>query len=157
MDITKKLIKFNYSSRVGIKIKYIVIHDTGNPRKGSGANNHYIYFNGGNRNASAHYFVDDIEIIQTVEDANSAWHCGDGKGIYGITNRNSIGIEICINEDSNFEIAKDKTIELIRHLMDKHSIQKENVVRHYDVSRKVCPKSMSDNGWREWTQFYDLI
>jgi len=157
VNITKKLIDYNFSSRVGTKIKYIVIHDTGNSKKGSGANNHYLYFNGGNRNASAHYFVDDKEIIQTVEDTNASWHCGDGKGIYGITNRNSIGIEICINEDSNFSLAQNNTIYLIRSLMEKHGIKRENVVRHFDASRKICPKSMSGIGWREWTLFYDLI
>lgn len=157
MDITKKLIKYNFSSRVKTKIKYIVIHDTGNSKKGAGANNHFIYFNGGNRNASAHYFVDDKEIIQTVEDMNASWHCGDGKGTYGITNRNSIGIEICINEDGNFSLAQKNTIYLIRSLMEKHGIKKENVVRHFDASRKVCPKSMSGIGWRKWTLFYDLI
>ena len=29
MEINKKLIKYNYSSRKDTKIKYIVIHDTG--------------------------------------------------------------------------------------------------------------------------------
>lgn len=157
MDITKRLIKYNYSSRLGTKIKYIVIHDTGNPKKGAGAINHYLYFNGGDRNASAHYFVDDKEIIQTVEDTSAAWHCGDGKGNYGIANRNSIGVEICINEDSRFDIAKENTIYLVRSLMEKHGIKKVNVVRHFDASRKICPKSMSEVGWREWTKFYDLI
>lgn len=154
MQITKRLIKFNYSNRAKTKIKYIVIHDTGNPRKGAGANNHYIYFNGGNRNASAHYFVDDKEVVQLVEDFYASWHCGDGKGMYGITNSNSIGIEICINEDSNWEIALEKTIELIRYLMDKHNIPKDNVVRHFDTSMKFCPKSMIDFGWRKWTKFW---
>lgn len=157
MDIKKKLIKYNFSSRNGNKIKYIVIHDTGNTNKGAGANNHYIYFNGGNRNASSHYFVDDKEVIQTVEDTYSSWHCGDGKGLYGITNSNSIGVEICINKDGDFKIAQDRTIDLIRYLMDKHGISKENVMRHFDASRKICPRSMSDIGWRKWTLFYDRI
>lgn len=157
MEINKKLIKYNFSSRNGTKIKYIVIHDTGNTNKGSGAHNHYLYFNGANRNASSHYFVDDKEIIQTVEDTNCAWHCGDGRGIYGITNSNSIGVEICINEDGDFLDAQGKAIELIRLLMEKHGIQKENVVRHFDASRKICPRSMSEVGWRKWTFFYDRI
>lgn len=157
MEINKRLIKFNYSSRHGAKIKYIVIHDTGNTRRGSGAENHYNYFNGGNRNASAHYFIDQKEIIQTVEDENASWHCGDGKGVFGITNMNSIGIEICINEDGSFEISQAKAIELIRALMIKHDIPKANIVRHFDASRKICPKKMSDAGWREWTLFYDKI
>lgn len=154
MDITKKLIKYNYSSRNGSTIEYIVVHDTGNKRIGAGANNHYLYFNGANRNASAHYFIDSKEIIQTVEDSFASWHCGDGRGKYGITNRNSIGVEICINEDGDFNIAKDNCILLIRLLMKKYNIPKDNVVRHFDASRKHCPRSMSEVGWKEWTKFY---
>lgn len=157
MIINKKLIKYNFGSRNGTKIKYIVVHDTGNPRKGAGAYNHFLYFNGSNRNASAHYFIDDREIIQTVEDSNVSWHCGDGKGLYGITNSNSIGIEICINEDGNFEKAQGNAIVLIRTLMEMYEIPKVNVVRHFDASRKICPKSMSDAGWRKWSEFWCKI
>lgn len=157
MDINRKLINYNFSSRYGTEIKYIVVHDTGNRRRGAGAYNHYLYFNAGNRNASAHYFVDDKEIIQTVEDSNASWHCGDGKGRYGITNSNSIGIEICINEDSDFEKAIENAIVLIRNLMEKHSISKENIVRHFDASRKICPKSLSEIGWRKWSEFWCKI
>lgn len=159
MLINKKLIIYNYSSRKGEKIKYIVIHDTGNKDKGAGANNHYRYryFNGGNRNASAHYFVDDKEIIQTVEDSDTSWHCGDGKGKYGITNRNSIGIEICINVDGNYEKALENTIKLTKYLMKKYNIKVENVVRHFDASRKICPMSMSTNNWDKWWNFKDRL
>ena len=153
LPIKKKLIKYNYSSRNNKRIEYIVIHDTGNTSKGAGADNHYRYFNGGNRNASAHYFVDDKEIIQTVEDTNASWHCGDGKGKYGITNQNSIGIEICVNSDGNYEKAVAKTVELVNHLMKKHNIPIDRVVRHYDASRKICPRSMSANNWDKWNEF----
>lgn len=157
MDINRKLINYNFSSRYGTEIKYIVVHDTGNRRRGAGAYNHYLYFNAGNRNASAHYFVDDKEIIQTVEDFNASWHCGDGKGQYGITNSNSIGIEICINEDSDFDKALGSAIVLIRNLMEKHNILKKDVVRHFDASRKICPKTLSDEGWRKWSEFWCKI
>jgi N-acetylmuramoyl-L-alanine amidase len=153
LPIKKKLIKYNYSSRNNKRIEYIVIHDTGNTSKGAGADNHYRYFNGGNRNASAHYFVDDKEIIQTVEDANASWHCGDGKGKYGITNSNSIGVEICINSDGDYEKAVANAIELVKHLMDKHNIPIEKIVRHYDASRKICPRTMSCNNWERWEAF----
>lgn len=157
MEINKKLIKYNFSSRYETKIKYIVIHDTGNTNKGAGAYNHYLYFNRSNRNASSHYFIDDREIIQTVEDINCAWHCGDGRGTYGITNLNSIGIELCINQDGDFLVTQEKALELIRQLMKKHELPKENVVRHFDASRKICPRSMSEVGWKKWTLFYDRI
>lgn len=76
MDIIKRFINYNTSSRKGTQIKYIVIHDTGNNSKGANAEAHYRYFNGGNRSASAHYFVDDKIILQIVEDEKAAWHVG---------------------------------------------------------------------------------
>jgi N-acetyl-anhydromuramyl-L-alanine amidase AmpD len=153
MDISKKLIKQNYSSRGGRKITYIVIHDTGNTRKGADAENHFQYFNGGYRGASAHYFVDEKQALQIVEDSNAAWHVGDGRGKYGITNSNSIGIEICVNSDGDYKKAVAKTIELTAYLMRKYGIPLDNVVRHYDASRKSCPMSMKANNWAAWTQF----
>lgn len=153
MEINKKLIKFNTSSRNGTKIKYIVIHDTGNKNKGANAEAHFKYFNGGNRNASAHYFVDETQVLQLVEDDVASWAVGDGKSKYGISNSNSISIEICVNSDGNYGVAVQKTIELTKHLMDKHNIPIENVVRHYDASRKNCPASMSKNDWEAWKAF----
>lgn len=157
LPIKKKLIKYNYSSRYNKRIEYIVIHDTGNTSKGAGADNHYRYFNGGNRNASAHYFVDDKEIIQTVEDTNASWHCGDGKGKYGITNSNSIGVEICINSDGDYQKAVVNAAELIKHLMEKYNIPIDKVVRHYDASRKICPRTMSHNNWEKWKDFKESL
>ncbi len=157
MIINKKLIRYNYSTRGGVEIKYIIIHDTGNTNIGANALAHYNYFNGANRKASAHYFVDSDNIIQTVEDFNSAWHCGDGKGKYGITNSNSIGIEICINSDGDFASALLNTHNLILHLMDKHKICKKNVLRHYDASRKICPRTMSLDNWSGWFDFHSKL
>ena len=54
----------NYSSRGGSSIKYIVIHYTAN--NGDTAQNNCSYFSGANRNASAHYFVGDDGIYQSV-------------------------------------------------------------------------------------------
>ena len=156
MIINKMPIRYNVSYRINQK-KYIVVHDTGNSNKGAGAINHYKYFNGGNRNASAHYFVDDRNIIETVDPNLVAWHCGDGRGRYGIYNSNSIGIEICINPESDYEMAKLQAVELIRFLMQTYNIKKENVVRHYDASRKICPRSMSGDNWAEWWEFYKMI
>ena len=157
MRIDKKLIKYNFSTRSGVGIRYIIIHDTGNTNKGANALAHYHYFNSGNKKASAHYFVDGEGVIQTVEDYHSAWHCGDGKGKYGITNSNSLGIEICINSDGNFESALINTHNLILFLMDKHKICKKNVLRHYDASRKVCPRTMSSDNWSGWFDFHNKL
>mgnify|MGYP005841650771 CR=1 FL=1 len=157
MIIEKKLIRYNYSSRNGQAILYIVIHDTGNKSKGANAEMHYKYFDMQKRKASAHYFVDDTKIIQTVEETNAAWHVGDGKGKYGITNQNSIGVEICVNEDSDYSKAVENAIQLTKYLMQKHSISLERVVRHFDASRKICPASMSADNWEEWKKFKNRI
>ncbi|OWZ83243.1 N-acetylmuramoyl-L-alanine amidase family protein [Natranaerobius trueperi] len=155
--IFKKLINYNYSSRNKESIKYIVIHDTGNLSKGADANAHYNYFNTKDRQASAHYFVDDSKVLQVVEDFNASWHCGDGNGKFGITNSNSIGVEICINSDGDYNKALDHTVELVKDLMSNYSIPIERVVRHFDASKKICPKTMSENNWDKWDKFRDSL
>lgn len=154
MVIEKRLISFNFMKRKGgIMPTYIVVHDTGNTSAGADGLAHYRYFNGGNRKASAHYFVDDKRIVETVETANASWHCGDGHGRYGITNSNSIGVEICVNSDGSYDKALDNARLLVRFLMDYYKIPLERVVRHYDASRKLCPRSMSANNWQKWWEF----
>lgn len=157
MLINKCPIKHNVSSRHGVKPIFIVVHDTGNTSVGANARNHYNYFNTGNRNASAHYFVDDKEIVETVEVSLASWHCGDGRGRYGITNSNSIGIEMCVNSDSDFNKTMENTIRLIRFLMTVYNIPKKNVARHFDASRKICPRSLSENNWKSWWVFREMI
>lgn len=153
MDFIYKPIKYNFSRRKGAAIKYLVIHDTGNASKGADAMSHYRYFNGGNRNASAHYFVDDKQVVQLVGDSLSAWHVGDGRGRYGITNANSLGIEMCINADGNYAKMYYHTVELAKNIMRKFNIPIERVVRHYDASRKTCPAHMRKSNWQAWAQF----
>ncbi|WP_411680069.1 N-acetylmuramoyl-L-alanine amidase [Clostridium thailandense] len=155
LPITKKLIQFNFSS--GNDIEYIVVHDTANTDRGADAEAHYRYFNGGDRQSSAHYFVDDKEIVQLVEDYNASWHCGDGGGRYAITNHNSIGVEICVNSDCSYEKAVSNAVDLVKFLMQKYSISIDRVVRHYDASRKICPQSMSDNNWERWWNFKNRL
>lgn len=157
LPIDKKLITHNYSGRNGQKVQFIVVHDTANPRAGANAQAHFKYFNGADRQASAHYFVDDEQILQLVEDTQAAWHCGDGRGQYGITNQNSLGVEICINGDGDYDQAVAHTVELVRHLMDKHKVPIEGVVRHYDASRKICPATMQGNNWAGWLAFREAL
>ncbi len=153
MTINKKQIAYNRSKRT-CPIRYIVIHDTGNAGKGANANAHFNYFNSGDRQSSADFFVDNTQVLQ-VNDYNTyyTWHCGDGAGKYGITNANSIGIEICINSDGNYDVAFQNAVALTKQLMSELNIPIERVVRHYDASRKNCPTSMSNNNWLLWNTF----
>lgn len=150
-------IKRNYRSRGKVEIKYLVIHDTGNSSRGAGALAHRNYVENNKRGASAHYFVDDKVIVQYVGDSSSAGSVGDGKGKYGITNANSLSIEMCINSDSNYEAMYKNTVELTKNLMRKFNIPIERVVRHYDASRKNCPGHMRQNNWSKWWKFKEDI
>lgn len=155
MEIKNKLIKFNFS-KGGNLPKYIVVHDTGNANDSDEGNANYFSKDG--RNASAHYFVDEDSISQLVLDMDKAWHCGDGKGMYGITNGNSIGIEMCRDNNITLPKTRENTIWLIKTLMKKYNIPKDRVVRHYDASRKNCPSSLNKDGkWTEWNKFKELI
>ena len=153
LQIEKKQIAHNRVERKS-NIRYIVIHDTANNSNGADADAHFKYFNGGNRNSSADFFVDDKKILQ-VNDYKKyyTWQVGDGKGKYGITNQNSIGIEICINADGDYDKAFNNTVELTKYLMKELDIPLERVIRHYDASRKNCPASMSFDNWAKWEEF----
>ena len=98
MEINRKITPYNFSVVSGRKIKYIVIHYVGEV---SPAKNTAYYFANNKLKSSAHYYVDENEIWQSVEEYNSAWHCGgplqgpDGHTYCGICkNSNSIGIEM---------------------------------------------------------------
>lgn len=154
LDIKRKISPYNHYE--GNNIKYIVIHYTGNIN--DTAKNNADYFFGGNRNASAHYFVDDNEIYQVVEDYNGAWHCGDGNNKYGINNRNSIAIEMCGTDNGRIsEKTVENTLELTKYLMKKYNIDVDNVCRHKDASGKDCPSAFHDNNWARWWNFKNRL
>lgn len=157
MEKIHKQMRYNFSPRKE-KIKYIVVHDTGNKGKGADAKAHFNYFNGGNRGSSADIFVDDNSAWY-VNDYTKyyTWHCGDGKGKYGATNSNSIGVEMCINADGNYEKALENTVQVVKEMMQEFNIPLNRVIRHFDASRKNCPQSMSKNNWELWEKFKKLI
>lgn len=158
MRFLYKPIKRNFTSRgKNPKIEYLVIHDTGNTGVGANALNHKNYVENNTRGASAHYFVDDKGIVQFVGDSKSAGAVGDGHGKYGITNSNSLSIEMCINSDGDYVKTYKNTVELTKNLMEKFNISIDRVVRHYDASRKSCPGHMKPNNWAKWWQFKEDI
>ena len=145
--------KANYGgTRALSTIKYIVIHYTAND--GDTAISNAKYFANGSRGASAHYFVDSKNIVQSVKDDYVAWAVGGNKyddttktgggKFYGkCNNNNSLSIEICDDIKNNAIYPTDSTInniiELVRTLMKKYNISINNVIRHFDVTGKKCP------------------
>lgn len=141
MKINKYHGNYNISKRT-MPIKYIVVHYTGDgTSKAGSAKNNCIFFSGGDRDASAHYFIDDGGVWEYANPKEYyTWHCGDGHGRYGISNANSIGIEVCQNYDQPFTETEIRYLtELVLLLMNRFGVYAEHVVRHYDASRKLCP------------------
>lgn len=129
----------NYQRGRTANIAYIVIHYTGN-RKDTAKNN-ADYFAREYVGQSAHYFVDRSEVWQSVPDTDTAWHCGTN-GAYkhpSCRNKNSIGIEMCDSVGSVPEETEALTAQLTRYLMEKYNIKADHVLRHYDVTGKMCP------------------
>lgn len=144
LPIQRKISPYNHYK--GNDIKYIVIHYIG--ATGTAKNN-ADYFYGGDRQASAHYFIGDTECWQSVEDFNGAWHVGNTRT--EVNNKNSIGIEMeCANAHLNVTTkTEDNTVELVVHLMKKYNIPIENVRTHYEVSgkTKLCPNFANTSRW----------
>ena len=155
MNIGRNISLYNYSTKTNKQNKYIVIHYVGAV---STAKNNADYFATAYRGASAHYFVDETSIWQSVEDYNIAWHCGATTYKHpDCRNNNSIGIEMCVKKDDSgkwyFEEDTVKnTVELVKSLMEKYNIPIDRVIRHYDVTGKNCPAPYVDNP-KEWDKF----
>ena len=132
---------------------YITIHETGNQAAGAGAKNHANWLsNGANGEIGYHYTVDDHEIYHHIPDSEKAWHAGDGGS--GTGNLHSIGIELCVNADGDFEQTKKNAAWLVAKLMEDYSIPIGNVVQHNHWSGKNCPQTIRETG--TWDAFLAL-
>lgn len=157
----------NYgSNRSTSCINYIVIHYTAN--NGDTAANNGNYFKNNFIGASAHFFVDSNGVVNSVPVNYEAWHCGyDPGGRYyhpSCRNWNSIGIELCDDNPSSGIYPSTKTIAnavaLTKELMKKYNVSVSHVVRHYDVTHKLCPAywSGSDKNNKLWqTEFKNKL
>ena len=146
----------NYTAKRTGAIRYLVVHYTGAP--GTARNNGAYFVSRGDIGASAHYFVDAQDIVQSVPDGDRAWHCG--AAVYKhpeCRNDNSIGVELCCYQDAagrwRFALdTVDNAVQLIRTLMAKYGIDADHVVRHYDVTGKICPEPFVRDA-AAWAEF----
>lgn len=149
--------KYNVTLAPLRSVKYIVIHYTGTS---ASAESNCKYFSTGDRQASADFFIDrNGDIYQFNKDMNRyySWHCGDGHGRNGITNRNSIGIENVSAGAAFTEKQIASLTSVVQTLMKQYSVPADHVVRHYDVSGKLCPAPYIDSSkWKTlWQQITD--
>lgn len=140
-DIDVQLLDINEYSRLGIEsdpITGIVIHYTANP--GSTAQQNRDYFNGlkdsHETSVSSHFVVGlEGEIVQCVPTWEIAYASNE-------RNHDTVSIECCHPDETgkfNDETYKS-VVQLTAFLCEKYGLTQENVIRHYDVTGKICPK-----------------
>ena len=156
-NIDVQLLDVNEWSRPGIKvdnIDKIVVHYLGNPETTAQQNHDYFQSlkNLQNTYMSANYVVGTKgEIIQCVPDGEVAWASNEA-------NYYSISIENC-HEDSSGKLT-DSTywsdVHLVAYLSEKYGLGRDDIIRHYDVTGKICPKWYVEHP-DEWEQFKDDV
>ena len=164
INIIKMPLGVHISKAPNREIKYLAIHFTaGSSSKAGSAKSVKHVFE--QRKASADFCVDDRDMVQFNPDLHNyyCWAVGDGNGKYGVTNKNSISIEICsslkkgtsaaVPNHSGWyftDAALENAVKLSKYLMKKYNIPIERVIRHYDASRKSCPGLV---GWNDGTLY----
>lgn len=132
------------------KIKGIVVHYTANP--GSTAKDNRNYFenlkNKKNRYASSHYVIGlKGEIVQCIPLTEISYASND-------RNSDTVSIECC-HKDTSGKFNKktyQSLVELVAWLCGQYNLKSEDIIRHYDVTGKQCPKYYVEHE-DEWEQF----
>ena len=116
----------------------MVIHYVGNPGTTAQANRDYFANLSltGDTYASSHFVVGlEGEIIQCVPLTEVAY-CSNER------NEDTISIEVC-HEDATGEFSPEtmeSLVKLTAWLAVTFDLDTEDVIRHYDVTGKICPK-----------------
>ncbi len=70
-------------------------------------------------------------------------------------NNNSIGIESCINKESDIYLTWQRTAKLVAKLLDENNLLVKDVKQHHYFSGKNCPQTMRMNNM--WNHFLSLV
>ncbi len=132
-----QLIHKHTTARTGTEltdIKNIVVHYVGNP--GTTAQNNRDYFDKSDTTVSSHFVVGiDGEIIQCVPLYEKSAASND-------RNKDTISVEVCHPDESGrYSDATYKSlIKLLTFLCENFSLDEQQIIRHYDITGKICPK-----------------
>lgn len=152
-EIQEMLLTPNEFSRPEIsikKVKGVVVHYTANP--GSDAVANRDYFEGlkdsGETSASSHFIIGlDGTIIQCVPLDEIAYTSNT-------RNEDTISIECChLDETGKFtEETYESLVKLTAWLSGKFNLKEDEIIRHYDVTGKDCPRYYVKHE-DQWKQF----
>lgn len=154
-EIEVELLEVNPYSRPGIetgKINGIVVHYTANPGSSAKANRDYFESlkDTHKTKASSNFIIGlDGEIIQCVPTWEVAYASND-------RNKDTVSIECC-HPDENGKFTKDtyrSLVQLTAWLCMKFDLKADDVIRHYDVTGKNCPKYYveDEDAWKNFRE-----
>lgn len=156
-DIDEQILSVNEYSRPGEKtdgINYVVIHYLGNPE--TTAQENHDYFESlkdlETTYMSANYVIGlEGEIIQCVPDGEIAYASNE-------MNSQSISIENCHKDSTGkfTEATYDSLVKLTAYLTEKYDLDRDHIIRHYDVTGKICPKYYVEHE-DKWEEFKDDV
>lgn len=132
------------------KVKGVVIHYTANPGTDALANRNY--FEGLKDShvtkASSHFVIGlDGAIVQCIPSTEIAYASNE-------RNKDTISIECCIEDDTGKfnQATYDAAVHLTAWLVEHFQLETKDVIRHFDVTGKACPKYFVDFP-SAWEQF----
>ena len=144
--VRQELLPLNPWSRPGTQMEDmtgIVVHYVGNP--GTSAEQNRSYFAGLAKShetyASSHFLIGlEGEVLLCVPPGEVAYCSND-------RNRDTLSIEVCHPDDTGeFTPASyHSLVQLVNFLREFYGLKPEDVIRHYDVTGKICPKYYVDH------------
>lgn len=156
-DIDEQLLTINDYSRPGDKVdavEYVVIHYLGNPK--TTAQQNHDYFESlkdlQDTSMSANFIVGlEGEIIECVPPGEIAWASNS-------MNHLSVSIENChLDTSGRFtEETYDSLVKLTAWLVEEYGMDREHIIRHYDVTGKECPLYYVEHE-DKWEEFKDDV
>jgi len=152
-----QLLTINEYSRPGLEtdtIQGVVIHYTANP--GSTAQDNRNYFESlkdtGNNKVSSNFIIGlEGEIIQCIPTSEIAYASND-------RNNDTVSIECCHPDETGefTEATYGSLVELTAFLCGKFNLSTDEIIRHYDVTGKECPRYFVDNE-DKWQTFKEDV
>lgn len=146
--VSQQYIDVDGTSRSGTEMRMvndIVIHYVANP--GSTAQGNRDYFDSPQSKVSAHFVVGlNGEVIQCIP-------LNEQSAASNRRNVDTVSIEVCHPDSSGkfSQVTYDRLVELTAWLCSEFGLDEDDVIRHYDVTGKNCPKYYVENedAWKQ--------
>lgn len=153
--VERQLLPVNEYSRPGEKltaVNGVVVHYTGNP--GTTAEQNRSYFAGlaqsGETYASSNFVIGlEGEILECVPLDEVAYASSQ-------RNYDTLSIEVCHPDDTGefTQASYDALAKLVQWLVDTYGLERDQILRHYDVTGKECPRYYVQHP-EAWEAFLD--